>query len=214
MEIPAMKHRERDQNQLRLPDDLRSLLEAAPSVTWPASDRELVDAACGGPDSNYFEVAYDVPGRGRIVEATVARVRNGVAANYLEPYMRRRDPDCMFIADDAPSDKVRFHERFKTDFDELRAATFDWLRKQDLVAFAFIAGSDRLGYDAIVVAPANAGFFALGLALLQGIRAPQDLPADFKPQAVIYVAPTFRHTHFNGKQVVVHNRTNGLHELF
>jgi len=31
---------------------------------------------------------------------------------------------------------------------------------------------------------------------------------------VIYVAPVFRHTHFDGKQVVVHHRLDGLHELF
>lgn len=36
----------------------------------------------------------------------------------------------------------------------------------------------------------------------------------FEPKAVIYVAPPFRHTHFNGKQVVVHNRLNGVHEIF
>ena len=36
------------------------------------------------------------------------------------------------------------------------------------------------------------------------------------PRAVIYVAPPFRHTHFDGKQVVVHNRSeeDDLHELF
>ena len=45
--------------------------------------KELIDLACGGPQSNNFEVAYDVSGKGRIVEATVARVRNGVAANYI-----------------------------------------------------------------------------------------------------------------------------------
>src|SRR5690606_9537993 len=37
---------------------------------------------------------------------------------------------------------------------------------------------------------------------------------EFKPQAVVYVAPPFRHTHFNGKQIVVHNRLNHMHELF
>ncbi len=31
---------------------------------------------------------------------------------------------------------------------------------------------------------------------------------------MIYVAPPFRQTHFGGKQVVVHNRTPGLHEMF
>src|SRR6185295_11967510 len=32
--------------------------------------------------------------------------------------------------------------------------------------------------------------------------------------AVIYVAPPFRHTHYDGKQVVVHNRREKVHELF
>jgi len=30
----------------------------------------------------------------------------------------------------------------------------------------------------------------------------------------VYVAPTFRHTHFDGKQIVVHNRTNSRHDIF
>jgi hypothetical protein len=70
------------------------------------------------------------------------------------------------------------------------------------------------GTDAVVIAPANAGFFALGLALLQGLLGPDEIPEDFNPKAVIYVAPPFRHTHLEGKQVVVHNRTENLHELF
>ena len=68
--------------------------------------------------------------------------------------------------------------------------------------------------DARAIAPANAGFFVLGLAMLQGIKPAEEIPKDFLPRAIIYVAPTFRHTHFGGKQVVVHNRREGLHELF
>ncbi|MCC6494005.1 MAG: DUF4914 family protein [Pirellulales bacterium] len=203
-----------DWTRLALPADVRELLAAAPSVWWPRTKDQLVDAACGGPKSDQFTVAYDVPGRGEVVEAVVNRVRNGVAANYVEPYMRRRDPDCMFIADDAPTDKVRFIDRFPYDFNRLRSETFDWLKTQDLVVFGFEAGHARLGVEALVVAPASAGFFALGLAMLQGITPPERLGERFKPQAVIYVAPPFRHTHFDGKQVVVHNRVNGLHEMF
>jgi hypothetical protein len=40
------------------------------------------------------------------------------------------------------------------------------------------------------------------------------LSPDFDPKAVIFVAPPFRHTHFKGKQMVVHNRRPGRHELF
>ena len=200
--------------RINLPDELRAVLEAAPNVTWYEKAEQLLEAACGGEGQDSCEVAYDVPGKGRVVEATVARVRNGVVANYPEPYMRRRDPDCMFIADEQPTNKVKFRDRFGYDFSKLRDETLAWLKTQDLAAFAFIAGRAALGIDAVVVAPANAGFFAYGLALLQGITPLSELAADFNPQAIIYVAPPFRHTHFNGKQVVVHNRTTDRHELF
>jgi hypothetical protein len=40
------------------------------------------------------------------------------------------------------------------------------------------------------------------------------VPQDFTPRAIIYLVPPFRHTHFDGRQVVVHNRLPGMHELF
>jgi len=43
---------------------------------------------------------------------------------------------------------------------------------------------------------------------------PGAVPEGFAPRAIIYVAPPFRHTHFDGRQVVVHNRLTGRHELF
>ncbi|HQE76654.1 MAG TPA: DUF4914 family protein [Candidatus Hydrogenedentes bacterium] len=198
-----------------IPLEAAELLNACPGYTVARNVNDLValavrDASPGG----WHEVAYEVPGRGRVVEARVCRVKNGVAANYVEPYMRRRDPDCMFIADDRPTDKPRFAERFGGPFDPVRAATFDWLKTQELALFYFVAGTRGVGVDAMAICPANAGFFALGLAQLQGILDAQNLPEDFVPKSVIYVAPPMRHTHFDGKQVVVHNRLRGLHELF
>jgi len=175
---------------------------------------ELVDLACGDSKSNRFEVAYEIPGKGMITEATVARVRNGVAANYPEPYMRRRDPDCMLIGDGLPTDKEAYKLRFGNDFGPVRQQTLEWLKGQELAMFGFVAGGAGLGMDAMVIAPANAAFFALGLAMLQGIIPSDLIPATFMPRAIIYVAPVFRHTHFDGKQIVVHNRCDGLHELF
>ena len=204
----------RDWHRYHPPAEATAILEACPSLTVASSISELVNMACGGLGSYYTEVAYDVPGHGRIVEATVARVRNGVAVNYPEPYMRRRDPDCLVIADDRPTDKPTFQERFGEPFDALREATFEWLKGQPLVIFGFHTGRLGLGSDALCIAPANAGFFALSLALLQGIIPYEALPDDFEPKGIIYVAPTFRHTHFEGKQVVVHNRRDGLHEMF
>lgn len=199
---------------LTLPREVTAVLEASPSVTMASTVEELADLAVKDAVGGVHTVAYDVPGRGEVVEARVCRVKNGISANYVETYMRRRDPDCMLIADDSPTDKVRYHERFGESFDGVRQETFDWLKTQPLAMFAFTAGVDEKGIDALAIAPANTGFFAMGLALLQGIRPVETLDASFSPRAVIYVAPPFRHTHFDGKQIVVHNRAEDLHELF
>ncbi len=201
-------------NKFNLPIEARRILENAPSVTVFETVDQLVDAACGGPESDFTEVAYEIPGKGRIVEATVARVRNGVAANYPEPYMRRRDPDCMLIGDEQPTNKPTYRSRFGAEFDGLREETFSWMEQQPLAVFGFIAGKHGMGMDSLVIAPANAGFFAFGLSLLQGIVPLSELRDDFTPKSIIYVAPPFRHTHFEGRQVVVHNRHEHLHELF
>jgi hypothetical protein len=212
---PSAKNTERpDWHVYNLPWEAAAILEACPELFIVGATEELVDAACGSAENNFFEVAYEVEGRGRVVEATVARVRNGICANYTEPYMRRRDPDCMVIADNSPTDKPTFKQRYKKDFEPVRQETLNWLKKQRLTMFGFSAGQTEVGLDAIVIAPANAGFFALGLALLQGIIPRKAVGKNFRPKCVIYVAPPFRHTHFGGKQLVVHNRSNGLHELF
>lgn len=196
------------------PPDIKKLFETAPKVTFAENTSQLIDLACGGKDSQYFEVAYDVPGHGKVIEAIVARVRNGVCVNYTDPYMRRRDPDCLVIGDEEPSDKPRFRNIFHDDFSTLRQQTLEWLSKQELACFFFTAGQVGMGIDTLAIVPANAGFFALGLAMLQGIIAPQDLPSTFVPKAVILTAPVFRLTHFQGRQFVVHHRTADLYEMF
>jgi hypothetical protein len=199
----------------KLPEAAERVLSRAPSVIVPESLDDVRALAVRDADSQgWHEVSYDVPGKGRVVEARVCRVKNGVAANYIEPYMRRRDPDCMVIGDADPTDKPTYEARFGGSFDSLREESLDWLSNQPLAMFPFRAGVTGKGTDAIVIAPDNAGFFALGLALLQGMLVPNEVPEDFAPKAVIYVMPPYRHTHFEGKQVVVHNRLKGMHELF
>jgi len=196
-----------------------SVLREAKSVTFASSVEELVQLAV--PDDQvgedgYYEVAYDVNGE-RVVEVKVCRVKNGVSANYVDPYMRRRDPQCMVIADQEATDKPTFEARFGKDFSQTREDTLAWLKTQDLACFFFEAGMTAGGgLPALAIAPANAGFFALGLALLQGIVPVEKITEDYHHAAIIYIAPPFRHTHFDGKQVVVHNRRRdaGLHELF
>lgn len=196
------------------PSEAVEVLSHSPKVIVASTIAELVDLACGGADNSAFEVAYDIPSQGRYVEANVARVRNGISANYTEPYMRRRDPDCMLIADDYPTDKAKYQERYGKDFEPVRAESFAWLKTQELAIFGFTAGKLDMGMDALAIVPANAGFFALGLAMLQGILPYDELPDDFNPKAIVYTIPPFRHTHFNGKQVVVHNRKPDLYEMF
>lgn len=196
-----------------MPADVVAALRGARSLSLATSLKDLEDLACRDAAAHgWHEIAYDVPGRGPVLEARACRVKNGVAVNYVEPYMRRRDPDCLVIGDDLPTDKPRFHARFGSDFAPLRTATLDWLGQQDLAVFAFAAGGLAAEVDALAVVPVNAGFFALGLALLQGIHSA--IRPGFRPRAILYVAPPFRHTHFAGKQVVVHNRGAELHEIF
>ncbi|MFM8295318.1 MAG: DUF4914 family protein, partial [Microcystaceae cyanobacterium] len=197
-----------------IPSELTDILQSCPNFTVASDVEQLIELAVKDAQNGYHEVAYDIPSRGKVVEAVVCRVRNGISANYTEPYMRRRDPDCMVIGDDLPTNKPTFQSRFGFEFEELRQQTFAWLKTQELALFTFVAGVKGKGPDVVVVAPANAGFFALGLSLLQGIHHPRDIDADFSPGAVLYVAPPFRHQVFQGKQVVVHNRRPGLHELF
>ncbi len=202
-----------EKRRVSLPDDVIVILSGCKSFKTFDSVKQLSVAALGD-NKSVFEVKYDVPGKGEIAEAIIHKVTNGISANYTDPYMRRRDPDTMAVADDLPSDKVRFNQKFGYEFDLLRKETIDWLQSQDLAVFFYFAGYDKLGTGGIAIAPANAGFFAMGLAMLQRIIPISELPTDFSVESVIYVAPTFRHTHFNGKQVVVHKRSENLHEIF
>lgn len=196
-----------------LPENLRQMLESGRKVTIPETRSELLELAMGGA-AEVNEITYEVPGKGRVLEATVSRAKNGLVVNYADVYMRRRDPHCMVIADHGKSDKEHFSNQFGEEFNDLRAKTFDWLTDQDLILMPFMAGGSEFGYPALLVAPDNAAFFAGALADLQEFIPASRVEANFKPKAIIYLAPTFRHTHFNEKQMVVHNRLEDIYELF
>ena len=80
-----------DWEKLSLPERFRGLLEAA-RFEWVGSVEELSGSACGQAQSNFGEVEYEIPNQAAVVDAQVAKVRNGVVVNYPEPYMRRREP--------------------------------------------------------------------------------------------------------------------------
>ncbi|MAT73312.1 MAG: DUF4914 domain-containing protein [Planctomycetaceae bacterium] len=196
---------------------LAGSVEDLVALATPAAELGLGEVGADG----FYTVGYEVPGRGFVPEVQVCQTKNGVAANYVEPYMRRRDPDCMVVGDSTHTDKPTFEGRFGKPFTDLRTETIEWLRTQPIAAFFFRTGLPDKPLNALAIAPANAGFFALGLAMLQGIVPLEEIRAqgkDYHHGAVVYVAPPFRHTHFDGKQVVVHNRRfeddANLHELF
>jgi hypothetical protein len=200
--------------KLNLPEYVQDILNQSQGVVIPKSRKELLTLAMGGDENITFDIDYEVEGKGRVLEATATKCKNGIVVNYMEDYMRRRDPNSMLIADKNPTDKPRYEDVYHKDFEILRMDTFDWLKNQELIFFPFKSGGLEYGYDSVLVAPANAGFFAAGLADLQGFLNIDEITYDFKPRAVVFLAPPFRHTHFNGKQVVVHNRLQGIHEVY
>ena len=201
-------------NKISLPENIASLLEGCKSYTVFDTTEELATAATNGKENVSFDVKYDIPGKGEYVEAVVQQVKNGISANYTEAYMRRRDPGTMVIADDKPTDKTRFADKYGYEFPTLQEETFAWMKEQDLAVFFYFAGRAGIGSLGIAIAPANAAFFAMGLSMLQEMVSTDELSNHEAIKSVIFVAPVFRHTHFDGKQVVVHNRTEEVHELY
>ena len=201
-------------NRFTLPEHLKAAVSKAKWRCYPETKEQLLELCYGPTHSSRYDVTYTIPGRGVFKEAEVVRCKNGPVVNFMEDYMRRRDPDCMRIGDDLPTDKPRFKDVYGYDFSKLRAETMRWFEGQGIILLPFHAGGRYFGYDALMVCPTNAAFFALSLANMQGFVSIHDIEAGFTPRAIIYVAPPFRLTHFDGKQVVVHQRSENLHEVF
>ncbi len=212
---------------LDLPASVREVLGAARLVRTPETRADLLDWALGRrsgetdwtggnrDDHGQYEVVFQAPWSWRFVEATVTKARNGLAINYPDPAMRRRDPDAMVIGDRLPTDKPTYEERFGEGFEKTRQETLDWLKTQELVAMPFYAGTDSLRYGSVLIVPRQAAFFAAAVGDLQGMIPRSKVPADFKVTGgVLFVAPPFRHTHFGGRQVVVHERLETHQEIF
>jgi hypothetical protein len=194
------------------PEELREVLDNSPSVIIPESKEVLYELIFGNERTDKIEVIYDVDGT-PVKEASVVRCKNGAAVNFVDDYMRRRDPDCMRIADDLPTDKPCFQDVYGYPFDDLKELTLQWLTKQELILVPFKAGGYQYGYDSLLICPRNAAFFGFALSQLQAFVNVKEVES-FKPRAIVYVAPPFRHSHFKGRQVVVHSRQENLHEIY
>ncbi len=200
-------------NHWKVDEEVKGVLNSAVSVVIAKSRNELFGLASGG-DKDCFFVEYSLHD-GRIVqEAVVVKCKNGLAINYVDAEMRRRDPDCLIVGDENATDKPRFKDVFKNSFADLRGETFQWLRKQDLLIAGINIGGVQTGLQGLIIAPGNAGFFVGGLCDLQDFLDISELGEEFNPSSILYLAPPFRHTHFNGRQIVVHNRQKNVHEVF
>ena len=144
-----------------LPPDLEKILDNSPSIIIPKTEEMLYGLIFGnnGTNTNQVDVCYRVNGE-LVKEAVVSRCKNGAAVNFTEDYMRRRDPDCMRIGDDLPTDKPRFKDVYGYDFEKLKIETYKWLARQELILVPFMAGGKEYGYEALLVCPRNAAFFA------------------------------------------------------
>ncbi len=200
--------------KLVLAEEVMNVLSGSKKLVFPKTREELLSLSFGNEGNVSFDVEYEVEGRGIVKEVNVIRCKNGAAVNYMEDYMRRRDPDSLIIGDQLDTDKPRFKDIYKKEFEPLRQRTFAWLKDQELIVLPFKSGSYEYGYDSLLIAPLNAAFFACGLADLQGFLSIDAVPEGFHPRAIVYLAPPFRHTDFDGKQVVVHNRLEKVHEVF
>ncbi len=199
--------------KLGVPEDVKRIFNSGHKYVIPSSREELIELSmCGEPD--VYNIEYDIPGKGKVKEAWATKMKNGVVVNYTDPYMRKREPNCLFIADDKPTDKPRFKDKFGYNFSALKKDTFDWLSEQDLIIMPFMSGDNKYGYQSLYIGPLNAAFFAWCLADMQSFIPADDIPEGFNPKAILYLAPTFRLTHFDGKQVVVHNRLDDVHEVY
>ncbi|MFN4245448.1 MAG: DUF4914 family protein [Brevinematia bacterium] len=199
---------------LEVPSRVRDLLFSAKGVRIAFTVNDLYSLTVDGMKGGVKKVSYEVEGKGIVEEAEVIKVKNGIAVNYMDPYMRRRDPDSMLIGDDLPTDKPRFVEVIGYDFALLREKTFEWLKEQHLAVFVFGVGQLDLGIYGLAIIPDNAGFFGFALGTLQRIEDVRKFDDKVKIRIILYVAPPFRHTVFGGKQRVVHFREKDLHEIF
>ena len=90
--------------KLGIPEDVKRIFSSGHKYVIPNSREELMELSMAGHDDHY-DIEFDIPGRGRVKEAWATKVKNGVVVNYTDPYMRKREPNCLFIADDKPTDK-------------------------------------------------------------------------------------------------------------
>ena len=99
-----------------LAPEITAALKKCKCIAYAETKAELEEMAYGPTHTSRYDVVYPIEGNGTVKEAEVVRCKNGCVVNFMEDYMRRRDPNSMAIGDDLPSDKPRFKDRFGYEF--------------------------------------------------------------------------------------------------
>lgn len=150
---------------------------------------------------------------GEYHEGDIIHAREGFVINFADRHIRVRDPRALVVADDGTTSHERFSVRFGREFAADRSYHHEYLRNQDLIVTGFmLPGTDKL---VALVAPRQTEIFAYIQAQIMGFRE-----LDFKtlleesPAAIIYLNPESRHTRYGSEQVVIHDRSRGIHEIY
>ena len=169
---------------------------------------------CSAPTMRMFMMLFlTCRARGPVKEADVTRCKNGASVNFVEDYMRRREPDCMRIADDKPTDKKRFVDVYGYPFCRSPPRDHGLVQDPGTDPDAVQFGRQHLWLRFDAGMPQAVRVFCICAGAPAGFVNAEECEG-YKPRAIVYVAPPFRHTHFEGKQVVVHNRLDDCHEVF
>ena len=93
-------------NRFVLAPEVSAALQKCKFIAYAETREELEEMVYGPTHTSRYDVVYPIEGRGVVKEAEVVRCKNGPAVNFMEDYMRRRDPNSMVIGDDLPTDKL------------------------------------------------------------------------------------------------------------
>jgi hypothetical protein len=108
-----------------------------------------------------FHLPGNSNGTSRIVEAVITKARNGLAINFPDPAMRRRDPDAMVIGDNLPTDKPTYDQRFGETFDGLAPADPGLAQDAGTRRDAVLCGHRRAGIWLAADCAASGSVFSL-----------------------------------------------------
>ena len=104
-------------NRFELAPEVAEALKKCKCIAYAETKEELQEMAYGPTHTSRYDVVYPIEGLGTVKEAEVVRCKNGCVVNFMEDYMRRRDPNSMAIGDELPTDKPRFKDRFEQSAD-------------------------------------------------------------------------------------------------